>query len=232
MKSHAITMLGTGLIAGFYTATLHGQRGRDRVRVVYSRTAERGTAFGHQWAIPEATADMQAAIRHPDTDVVVVALPNHLHEEAVKAVAAAGKAVLVTKPLGRNAERGATDPGGRRVGRRLRRLPRGPLLHPQDAQGGPLGPGGRPRRRDLGPLARGASRAAQRLVLGRPADRRRRHHRPGLPLHRDHPQLRGQGQPAGRGDVPHRHAGPSDRRRGQRGRASSGSSRAPSASSR
>ena len=46
---------------------------------------------------------MLAAIRHPATDVVVVALPNHLHEEAVKAVAAAGKAVLVTKPLGRNA---------------------------------------------------------------------------------------------------------------------------------
>ncbi len=46
---------------------------------------------------------MLAAIEHPDTDVVVVALPNFLHEEAVKAVAKAGKAVLVTKPLGRNA---------------------------------------------------------------------------------------------------------------------------------
>ncbi len=46
---------------------------------------------------------MDAAIRHPETDVVVVALPNHLHEEAVKAVAAAGKAVLCTKPLGRTA---------------------------------------------------------------------------------------------------------------------------------
>jgi predicted dehydrogenase len=46
---------------------------------------------------------MMAAIEHPDTDVVVVALPNFLHEEAVKAVATAGKAVLVTKPLGRNA---------------------------------------------------------------------------------------------------------------------------------
>ncbi len=47
---------------------------------------------------------MVAAIRHPDTDVVVVALPNQLHEEAVSAAAAAGKAVLCTKPLGRTAE--------------------------------------------------------------------------------------------------------------------------------
>ena len=46
---------------------------------------------------------MDAAIRHPETDVVIVALPNHLHEEAVTAVAAAGKAVLCTKPLGRTA---------------------------------------------------------------------------------------------------------------------------------
>ena len=103
MKAHSISLLGTGLIAGFYAMTLHGQRGRDRVRVVHSRTAARAAEFGKQWAIPEVTTDMLAAIRHPETDVVVVALPNHLHEEAVKAVAAAGKAVLVTKPLGRNA---------------------------------------------------------------------------------------------------------------------------------
>jgi hypothetical protein len=42
MTSHAITMLGTGLIGGFYTQTLHGQRSRDRVQVVYSRSRERG----------------------------------------------------------------------------------------------------------------------------------------------------------------------------------------------
>jgi predicted dehydrogenase len=83
--------------------TLHGQRGRDRVRVVYSRSEGRGRAFSERWAIPEFTTDMREAIEHPETDVVVVALPNHLHEAAVKAVAAAGKAVLCTKPLGRNA---------------------------------------------------------------------------------------------------------------------------------
>ena len=103
MPSHAITLLGTGLIADFYTQTLHGQRGRDRVHVVYSRSEERGAAFSERWGIPVHTADMAAAIGHPETDVVIVALPNHLHEEAVKAVAAAGKAVLCTKPLGRTA---------------------------------------------------------------------------------------------------------------------------------
>lgn len=103
MRAHSIAMLGTGLIGDFYTMTLHGQRGADRVRVVYSRSEERGRAFSERWAIPEQTTSIQAAIDHPEVDVVVVALPNHLHEEAVTAVAKAGKAVLCTKPLGRTA---------------------------------------------------------------------------------------------------------------------------------
>ena len=103
MKQHSVTMLGTGLIGDFYTTTLHGQRGRDRVRVVYSRSAGRGEDFRVRHGVAEWSTDMEAAIRHPETDVVVVALPNFLHEEAVTAVAEAGKAVLVTKPLGRDA---------------------------------------------------------------------------------------------------------------------------------
>ena len=61
---------------------------------------------------------------------------------------------------------------------------------------------------------------------------RRLHRRPRLPLHRDHPQLRRQGQPARRGDVLGRHAGAPDRGRGQRHRAWSRSRAARSASSR
>ena len=104
MRAHSITMLGTGLIGDFYTMTLHGQRGRDRVQVVYSRTDDRGKAFSQRWSIPEHTTDLEAAVNHSETDVVVIGLPNYLHEEAVAAAAAAGKAVLCTKPLGRNAE--------------------------------------------------------------------------------------------------------------------------------
>jgi len=104
MKAHTVSLLGTGLIGDFYTNTLHGQRGRDRVGVVYSRSPERATAFRDRWAIPESTTDLATAVDHPDTDVVIVALPNFLHEEAVALAARAGKAILCTKPLGRTAE--------------------------------------------------------------------------------------------------------------------------------
>jgi predicted dehydrogenase len=104
MDSHRITLLGTGLIGDFYTSTLHGQRGRDRVEVVYSRSESRTTAFSERWDIPVTTTDIDAAIEHPDTDVVIVALPNFLHVDAVERAARAGKAVLCTKPLGRTAD--------------------------------------------------------------------------------------------------------------------------------
>jgi predicted dehydrogenase len=83
---------------------LHSQRSRDSVRLVYSRSEERGRAFRERWSVPESTTDLRAAIEHPDVDVVIVGLPNFMHEEAVGMAAAAGKAVLCTKPLGRNAE--------------------------------------------------------------------------------------------------------------------------------
>lgn len=101
--AHRIAMLGTGLIGRFYTMTLHGRRSRDRVRVVYSRTDDHAQSFAEEWGIPEATTDLQAAVAHPDVDVVVVGLPNDRHEEAVRLAAEAGKAVLCTKPLGRTA---------------------------------------------------------------------------------------------------------------------------------
>jgi predicted dehydrogenase len=100
---HKITMLGSGFIGMFYTMTLHSGRGRDRVQVVYSRTPERAQEFAKEWDIPKSTADMAEAINDPETDIVVIGLPNDQHLEAALLAAEAGKAVLCTKPLARSA---------------------------------------------------------------------------------------------------------------------------------
>ena len=99
-----IALLGTGLIGRFYTETLHGRRSRDRVCLVYSRSADRAREFADEYGIPNHTNDLNAAVSSPEIDAVIIGIPNHLHEPAVVAAAAAGKAILCTKPLGRNAE--------------------------------------------------------------------------------------------------------------------------------
>ena len=206
MDGHAITMLGTGLIGDFYTNTLHGQRGRDRVRVVYSRSEERGVGVPRALVDP-GVDDRPGRRDRPSRDGRRRRRPAELPPRGGHRAGRQGRQGRPVHQAARSDGRGGpADARHGREGRRLRRLPRGPVLHAQDAQGGRLGPGRGDRRCHLGPFARGPSRTALGVVLGRPADRRRRDHRPRLPLHRDHPQLRRQGEPAGRGPVPHRHA--------------------------
>src|SRR5215213_3987536 len=104
MSGHSVTMLGTGLIGLFYTQTLHGKRNRDRVELVYSRSPERAEDFAGQLGVARWTTDLEEAVADPDTDTVIIGLPNQLHEETVELCARHGKNVLCTKPLARNAE--------------------------------------------------------------------------------------------------------------------------------
>jgi len=102
-----IAMLGTGLIGLFYTMSLTGKRSRDRVVVVCGRDAVKTRAFAERFGIPRWTTRLDEAVADPEVELVVVGLPNHLHHAAVVAAARAGRAVLCTKPLGRNAAEAA-----------------------------------------------------------------------------------------------------------------------------
>jgi predicted dehydrogenase len=99
-----VCILGGGFIGRFYADALHGQRGRDRVEVVYARKEETAIRFATDYSIPHYTTSMEEAIAHPETEVVVIALPNHIHEESIMLCVKHKKPVLCTKPLGRTAE--------------------------------------------------------------------------------------------------------------------------------
>ena len=98
-----VAMLGAGFIGDFYTYSLHGLRSRDQVYIINDRDESRARAFAKKHRIPEWTTSMESAVNDPHVELVVVGLPNNMHYEAVKLAAAAGKPVLCTKPLGRNA---------------------------------------------------------------------------------------------------------------------------------
>ena len=145
------------------------------------------------------TSRRRSPIRRPTRSSI--GLPNHLHEEAVELCARHGKAILCTKPLARTAAEAKrmldTVERAGVFGGYLEDLVYTPktLKAVGDGRGRAARPG------HVGALARDAPGPAQRVVLGCGAGGRRRHRRPRLPLHRDHPQLRRQGQPAARGHV-------------------------------
>ena len=98
--------LGSGFIADHYVSGLRFVPGA-RVVANAATGGERGAAFAARHGIPRTYDSIAGLCADPEVDLVVIALPNHLHLEAVRAAAAAGKGVLCTKPLGRTAAEGA-----------------------------------------------------------------------------------------------------------------------------
>lgn len=96
-------MLGSGFIGRFYADSIQGLRSRDKVVSVYSRREESAKKFADDYGCTHWTTTMEESIAHPDVDMVCIALPNNLHEEAVMLCCKHKKAVITTKPLGRNA---------------------------------------------------------------------------------------------------------------------------------
>ncbi|MBY0480913.1 MAG: Gfo/Idh/MocA family oxidoreductase [Chitinophagaceae bacterium] len=98
-----IAMLGSGFIGRFYADALQGYRTRDKVISVYSRREESAKKFAQDYQCAQWTTEMEEAIANPDVTIVCIALPNNLHEAAVMLCCKHKKAVMTTKPLGRNA---------------------------------------------------------------------------------------------------------------------------------
>ena len=96
-----VGLLGSGFIADSYAEALLDVRNAE-LAANYSRSPERREAFAARWGSPATHADMAALCADPGVDLVVVALPNEVHADAVRAAASAGKGVICTKPLARS----------------------------------------------------------------------------------------------------------------------------------
>ena len=101
--------LGLGII-GLGMASLPHARAllalRDRIDTLhaFSPTAERRTAFAEAHGLP-VTDTMEAIFSDPRVDAVLVLTPPNTHLEIVQMAAAAGKHVLLEKPLDVSIER-------------------------------------------------------------------------------------------------------------------------------
>lgn len=139
-----MAIVGLGLAAAPHARSLVELRDRARVKWAASRSRKRADAFAERYPFP-VTTDVQAAIRDPEVELVIVLTPPSTHLELCELAFAHGKHVLVEKPLevGHDrAERLAA--GAERAGVRLgvvlqHRFRRGALCLARCLEAGALG---------------------------------------------------------------------------------------------
>lgn len=108
-------VIGTG-IAGSFVGALHSHTPQKAVAVA-ARDAARTRAFAEHLGIEAVFANPAALIASPQVDVVYIATPHPWHHELALAAIAAGKHVLVEKPIGMSAaEADAITRAGRAAG--------------------------------------------------------------------------------------------------------------------
>jgi predicted dehydrogenase len=98
-----LAILGSGFISRFYADSLVAQRRKDTIVSVYSRTVDNAQKFAADYGVPHYSTSIKECVSHPEVEAVIIGLSNDMHLPAVLEAAAAGKHVLCTKPLGRNA---------------------------------------------------------------------------------------------------------------------------------
>ena len=91
-------MLGAGFIANYHLDGMAAS-GRADVRVIASRHGESARRLAEQYRVPDAVDDWRRVLDRQDVQAVVIATPDHTHEEIAIAAAAAGKHVLLQKPM-------------------------------------------------------------------------------------------------------------------------------------
>ncbi|RKH74172.1 gfo/Idh/MocA family oxidoreductase [Corallococcus aberystwythensis] len=96
-------VLAPGRIAGGFVWALH-RHTDQRVHAVASRDPERAQRFASQYGIARVHASYEQLVTDPDVDIVYVASPHSEHKRQALLAIAAGKHVLVEKPLALDAD--------------------------------------------------------------------------------------------------------------------------------
>src|SRR5664279_3916627 len=93
--------LGAGGIAATMAGDLH--HGNNVLHAVAARDADRAAAFAARFGASRSHGSYRAVIEDPEVDIVYVATTHPFHREQALMAIAAGKPVLVEKPLALNA---------------------------------------------------------------------------------------------------------------------------------
>lgn len=98
MKKRSFGIIGTGIIAGKFTAACHRAKTAAPL-AVGSRSLESAQAFAKEHQIERAYGSHVELLNDPDIDVIYVAVPTSFHFEIAMLALQAGKHVLCEKPF-------------------------------------------------------------------------------------------------------------------------------------
>src|SRR6476620_11834321 len=95
--------VSVGLIGAQFISSIHAEAlqhcAHARLAAVASPTPGNAQRFAERFGIPRAFTDYRELLAQAEIQMVVVGVPNYLHCEVVVAAAAAGKHVVIEKPL-------------------------------------------------------------------------------------------------------------------------------------
>lgn len=98
-----LCMVGCGAVSHWHCSAIEASGGRVRVTATVDRDDERARTMAERFGARPFDS-LQAALADGDFDAVLVMLPHDLHEEAALAVFAAGKHLLLEKPIATDLE--------------------------------------------------------------------------------------------------------------------------------
>lgn len=99
-----IAVIGLGMASAPHVQSLLELADRVEVAVAFSPTESRRAAFAEQWSMP-VTDDLDGIFADPSIDAILILTPPSSHLELVEKAAAAGKHILLEKPLDISIER-------------------------------------------------------------------------------------------------------------------------------
>ena len=95
-----VGMIGAGHISDYHLGGLAVVEGVEVVAIA-SGSEARAARQAARWHVPSWTSDWRRVLERSDVDAVVITTPDQTHLEIATAAAAAGKAILLQKPMAR-----------------------------------------------------------------------------------------------------------------------------------
>jgi myo-inositol 2-dehydrogenase / D-chiro-inositol 1-dehydrogenase len=99
MKKVKVTILGAGFISDIHVESYHRFVPNAEIVGVYTRNKDKAKQFAERYHIPQWYDNLEDAIQKSGCDIVDICLPNFLHAKATLLAAAAGKHIIIEKPL-------------------------------------------------------------------------------------------------------------------------------------